>query len=153
MNKPFLILALSAAFASSAAFAQASAPMAASAMSSGAVSAVCKDGTSYSGATMKGACRGHGGVDKKAASKMSAPAAAAAPAASSPAAAPKPMAAMSSSAPAAGGGPGKVWVNTSTKVYHCSGDKYYGKTKQGSYMSEADAKTKGYHADHGKACQ
>ena len=52
----------------------------------------------------------------------------------------------------AGGGDGKVWVNTKSKTYHCDGTKFYGKTKVGEYMSEADAKSKSNHADHGKAC-
>lgn len=43
-----------------------------------------------------------------------------------------------------------MWVNG--KVYHCANDKYFGKTKHGSYMSEADAKAKGAHGVHGKAC-
>ena len=42
---------------------------------------------------------------------------------------------------------GLVWVNTNSKVYHTSDDtKYYGKTKQGEFMSEADAQKAGFHA-------
>jgi hypothetical protein len=43
-------------------------------------------------------------------------------------------------------------VNTRSKVYHCSGDKYYGKTKQGKYMPEAEAKSSGFKPSGGKAC-
>ena len=127
----------------------------------------CKDGSYWTGTTKSGACRGHQGIqtwyaDSGAAAApaaKSAPAAAPAPAAKpAPAAAPAPAAKATPTPPkpsptaAPGGGPGMVWVNTSTKVYHCYGDRYYGKTKEGKYMSEADAKAMGAKGDHGQGC-
>ncbi len=38
-----------------------------------------------------------------------------------------------------------VWVNLNTKVYHESGDQYYGKTKHGEYLCPAQAKAQGFH--------
>jgi hypothetical protein len=46
--------------------------------------------------------------------------------------------------PKPGGGHGMVWVNTETKVFHREGSRYYGKTKQGKYMSEDEAVAAGY---------
>ena len=127
--------------------------------------ALCKDGTYYSGATKKGACAGHKGIKDwyGAEAAASAPSAAnpapkvAASSAAAVAPAPKPAAPLApagekKTAVAPGGGPGQVWANSSTKVYHCPSDRYYGKTKSGEYMSESDAKAKGFKPDHGKAC-
>jgi hypothetical protein len=129
---------------------------------------LCKDGSYWTNATKRGACHGHKGVQtwygaadaaSGAAAAAPTPAAAPAPAAPAAAAAPKPAAAPAhpsytppaSAAP--GGGAGMVWVNKSSKVYHCPADRWYGKTKNGAYMSEADAKAQGNRPDHGKACQ
>jgi|GEM_PF-1816021 len=38
---------------------------------------------------------------------------------------------------------GKVWGNPDSKIYHCEGDRYWGTTKNGDYMTLAEAKAKG----------
>lgn len=138
---------------------------------------LCNDGTYYTGASKKGACHGHKGVKTwygtasttsasttAAAMPAAKPAPAAMPAATPPTPAPAKPAmtpattpttthtTAATGSPAPGGGVGKVWVNTSSKVYHCQGDRYYGATKEGEYMSEADAIAKGNRAAHGKSC-
>jgi hypothetical protein len=55
-------------------------------------------------------------------------------------------------APAPAEGSGKVWVNPRSKIYHCEGSKFYGKTKEGEYMNEADAQAQGYVANRKKVC-
>jgi hypothetical protein len=62
---------------------------------------------------------------------------------------PAPAAANQPQAPAGNTGApgnGQVWVNTESHVYHKQGSRFYGKTKQGKYMSEADAIKEGDHA-------
>lgn len=129
----------------------------------------CKDGTYTSAPSKQGACRGHKGVQtwfaaagtstpktKADKSAPAAPAPAATPApAPAPSAPPRSTTPKSSAAmgnPAPGGGPGLVWVNTASNVYHCYGTKYYGTTKAGKYMTEASAKAAGARPDHGNAC-
>ena len=53
---------------------------------------------------------------------------------------------------APGGGPGMVWLNTDSNVYHCYGSASYGKTKNGKYESEKDAINAGAKASMGKSC-
>jgi hypothetical protein len=73
------------------------------------------------------------------------PAPAATPAASTPTAstpaASKPAATQQTPPPKSNA---MVWVNTDSGIYHKPGTRFYGKTKQGKYMSEADAIKAGY---------
>jgi hypothetical protein len=140
----------------------------------------CKDNTYTNAASKSGACRGHQGVKTwfatagtPAAAPATAPAPKPAPApvappppapkpapaatsgpapAAAPARTPASAASTTAKTPAPGGGPGKVWVNLESKVYHCPGTQFYGTTKSGKYMSEADAKAMGAHADHDNPC-
>jgi hypothetical protein len=110
----------------------------------------CKDGTYTTSTSKSGACAGHKGVKtwyETSAPKPDAKAAASAPAKSSTASTP-----AAQREAATGGGAGKVWVNTDSKVYHCEKDAMYGKTKQGEYMTESQAKASGARASRGKEC-
>jgi hypothetical protein len=90
----------------------------------------CEDGSYTSAQTRQGACSAHGGVkDWYAREERS-----------------------GSKSAAAGGSANRVWVNSSSHVYHCSGDRWYGKTEKGEYMSESQAKSSGNRPDHGKDC-
>jgi hypothetical protein len=146
------------------------------AQSTAPVTATCKDGTSYSGKSKRGACAHHGGVKSfdvaGAAETAAPPAAKPAPAPIPPPAAKPPktpkVATSSGSGQSAGSpqvarssqvarpappaGTDQVWVNTASKVYHCPGTRYHGNTKSGEYMSEAAAKAKGYRPSRGKEC-
>jgi hypothetical protein len=57
----------------------------------------------------------------------------------SPAATTTTRSAETNATPAPGGGHGLVWVNSESHIYHKEGSRFYGKTKQGKYVSEADA--------------
>ena len=63
--------------------------------------------------------------------------------AATPSASPTKPESMEAKAPPA---KGMVWVNTKSGVFHTEGDRWYGKTKEGKFMTEADAVKAGYRA-------
>ena len=69
-----------------------------------------------------------------------------APAAPPAAAKAAPAAAASEREIADASAKGLVWVNTDSKIYHTKEGQFYGKTKVGKFMTEADAKKAGNRA-------
>ena len=76
------------------------------------ITALCKDGTSFSSDSRKGACAGHKGVKTWTSDET--------PKSESKADAAKNSTPVANAAP--GGGAGKVWLNTRSHVYHCPAD-------------------------------
>lgn len=47
----------------------------------------------------------------------------------------------------------RVWVNRDSKVYHCPASLYYGRTRNGEFMEEAQARGYGNRAAEGQGCK
>jgi hypothetical protein len=47
----------------------------------------------------------------------------------------------------------RVWVNTNSDVYHCPGTRWYGRTKEGVYMTQLEALEKGNRPAYGSFCR
>jgi hypothetical protein len=87
-----------------------------------AATAKCNDGPLSASTSRRGTCSKHGGVARWLTSANAAAADA------------------------------RVWVNTSSGVYHCPGSRYYGGTKQGQYMTETEARATGYRPAYNRSC-
>lgn len=47
----------------------------------------------------------------------------------------------------------KIWVNTTSNLYHCPGTQRYGNTLHGKYMTQAEAQKKAIRPAYGKVCK
>lgn len=47
----------------------------------------------------------------------------------------------------------RVWVNTNSGVYHRPGTRWYGKTKEGAFMTQREAREKGFRPAYGNICR
>jgi hypothetical protein len=97
-------------------------------------------------AIVPGLTQGQTGATSSSAAKPAAPASSGA-SQTAPAASKATAGAASSQEIAAAKASGKVWVNTESGVYH-KGGRWYGKTKAGKFMTEAEAKAAGYKEAH-----
>lgn len=121
----------------------------------------CKDGTFTTATSKKGSCADHKGVRTWFKATPSPPPTSDAPSvgSSAPTSSPSAVATPPSTSvpstevtPPGGVAAAQVWLNASSNVYHCPGSTYYGKTRNGAYMTEADAKSKGARPAYGKPC-
>jgi hypothetical protein len=93
---------------------------------------MCRDGTTMS---HNNECGGHGGIDRHATAEHG-------------------HALRERQALGAGHErkPGEVWATPAAKTYYCRDASEYGNSKEGQYLSEADARAKGFHPAGGKNC-
>ncbi len=47
----------------------------------------------------------------------------------------------------------RVWLNTSSRIYHCLGSSWYGRTARGEYLTEAEARGRGARPAGGRPCR
>lgn len=115
--------------------------------------ALCNDGTDWSGNARSGACARHGGV-KEWTTPAAAPAPAAVPPSTvSPSATKMEAGQFSTEGDAKAHCPNQniVWFNKPSKIYHYAGSRDYGHTKNGAFMCQADADKIGRAAKNEKA--
>jgi hypothetical protein len=138
---------------------------------------LCKDGTYTTAAKKHGSCDAHGGVkawfgtpipqaaqpspavsaaapqrSPVAATETATPSQTAAVPQASQASTPTPSSGVSSTQAQTSADSVKVWVNLSSKVYHCPSSEWYGKTTSGKYMSQAEAIAMGARPAYSKPC-